>query len=152
MGVNISQNSSTESNNKRGGSNPNFCALHGQGSTTNQFSYRNPSQNSEANARESCKPQVDPGSHSAENVGTSIYTSRQVPEYSPDLIPTPSITSEVRSCKIMSTPTPVKSASASRRNTKPNDDSHAPSLHSQSISQSHNTVCQETSLFSIVII
>ena len=116
MGVNIFQNSSIESNHKRGGSNPNFCALHGQGLATNQLSYGNPSQ--EANARESCKPQVDPGSHSAENVGTSIYTSRQVPEYSPDLIQTPSITSEVRSCKIMSTPTPVKSASASRRNAK----------------------------------
>ena len=149
MGVNISRNSSIESNHKRGGSNPNFCALHELGLTTNQFSCGNPSQ--EANAHESCKPQVDPGPHSAENVGISTYTSRQVPEYSPDLIPTPSITSEVRSCKVMSTPTSVKSVSASRRNTRPND-AHAPSLHSQPISQSRNTVCQATSLFSIVII
>jgi hypothetical protein len=152
MGVNISQNSPIESNHKPGGSNPNFCASHGQGLTTNQSSYGNPSQ--EANARESCKPQADPESHSAENLGTSIYTSRQVPEYSPGLIPTPSITSEVGSCEIMSTSTSVESVDASRRNAKPNDDSRggAPSLHSQSLSQSHNTVCQGTSLLSIFII
>ena len=123
MGVNISQNSSVESNHCDGSS-PNFCASHGQGLTTNQFSYRNPSQ--EANALESCKPQLDsaPGSHSAENFGTSVYTSGQVPEYSSNLIPTPS----------------VKSVGASK---KLNDDSHASLLHSQclAVSQSQDTVC-----------
>ena len=149
MGVNISQNSSVESNHS-GSSNPNFCASHGQGLTTNQFSYRNPSQ--EANALETCKPQLDsaPGSHSAENFGTSVYTSGQVPEYSPNLIPTPS---EVKPCEITSTPTTsVESVGASR---KLNDDSHAPLLHSQrlAISQSHDTVCLlGTPLFSIFVI
>ena len=152
MGVNVSQNSSVESNHS-GGSNPTFCASHGQGLTTNRFSYRNPSQ--EANGLESCKPQIDsaPGSHSAENFGTSVYTSdrKHVPKYSQNLMPTPSITSEVKSCK-MSTPTTVKSVTVgeSRRNGKPNDDSYAPKC--LAISQSHNTVCLGTSLFQVSIV
>ena len=102
---------------------------------SNHKPYRNPSQ--EANRPESCKPQVDsaPGSHSGTS---SAYTS--------NLIPTLSITSEVKSCQIMSsTPTSVKSVGAS---SKPNDGSHAPLFHSQrlAVSQIHNTVCLRTSL------
>ena len=152
--MNISQNSSVESNHS-GGSNPDVCASHGQGLTTNQLSYRNPSQ--EANALESCKPQddSDPRSHSAENVGTSIYTSGHVPEHSSNLIPTPSITSEVISCEITSTPSSPTSLESVGVSKKPNNDSHAPLLHSQrqAISQSHDTVCLlGTSLFSISVI
>ena len=155
MGLNNSRNSAVESNHKHGSSNPNFCASYGQGLTTNQLSYTNLS---EANAlesrkpQESCKPQVDPahGFYSAKNSWT---TSGQVPMYSPYLMPTPSITSEVKPWEIMSTPTSVKSVGASRRNAKPIDDSHAhphQCLHSQclAISQSHNTVRLRTSLFS----
>ena len=49
----------------------------------------------------------------------------------------------------MPPPMSVKSAGASERSAKPNDDSHA-SFHSQclAISQSRNTVCLRTSLFS----
>lgn len=115
MGVNISQNSSVESNHS-GDSNPNFCASHGRGLTPD---HRNPYQ--EANG------QVDStaGSHAAENFGAaensgaSIYTSKVAPEYRPKPMATPSFTSEVKSCKIMSNPTSV-------RNAKPNDDLHAP--------------------------
>ena len=140
MGVNISLNSSVESNR---GSDPNSCASHGQGVTTNQFSYRNPSQ--EANAAESCKPQADsaPKSHSAENFGTSVYTSGHVPEISPNLNPTPSMTLEVKSYEIMSFPTSVKSVGAPR-NVKPNDETHTHALHSQR-SQRDNTLCLGTS-------
>jgi len=108
MGVNISQKSLIESNHKRC-SNVNFCPSHGQGLTTNQFS------------------------HSAENLGKSVHVSGQVPEYSPYLMPTPPITSEVKSWETVG---------ASRRNVKPIVDSHAPPLHSKclAISQSHNTV------------
>jgi hypothetical protein len=83
------------------------------GASTNsadQFSYAQ-----EANAQESsscqCKPQVDPAPRSH-----SVHASGQAPEYSPYLMPTPSITSEVKSWETVD---------ASRRNAKPNVDSHA---------------------------
>ena len=141
--MNVSQNSSVKSN-PSGGSNLNFYASHDQGVTPDQFSYRNPSQ--EANA---LKPQVDstPRSHSAETFGPSAYSSEEAPDQTPSLMPTATIASGEKSCEIMSTPMSVKSVGASR-NAKPNDDSHT-SLHSKSpVSQSHNTVCLSTSLFS----
>ena len=149
--MNVSQNSPVESN-LSGGSNPNFYASHDhwQGVTPDQFSYRNPSQ--ETNA---LKPQVDstPRSHSAETFGASPYsqaTSEEAPGHTPSLTPTASIASEEKSYEIMSTPTSVKSVGASR-NAQPNDDSHA-SLHSQSpVSQSSNTVCLSTPLFTAVL-
>ena len=51
-----------------------------------------------------CKSQVDrnpaPRSRPAENFGTSVYASGHVQEYSPYLMPTPSITSVVKSCNV----------------------------------------------------
>ena len=143
--MNISQNSAVGSKHRRGSSHPNICPYNGQGLTTNHLSSKNPSQ--EENAQSSM-PQVGPAprSHAAEDFGTSVYTSGQVPEYSSlaYLMPIPSITSEVKkSWELMSTPTSVKSVGSSRRNAKPNDDSRAFPLHCQclAISQSHNTVC-----------
>jgi len=86
MGGNIPQSSDMRSNT-------------GQGPSTYQFSYAQ-----EANAQECCKPQVDPvpRSHSADNFNTSIHAfgqapGRETPEYSTFFMPTPSITSEVKS-------------------------------------------------------
>ena len=103
MGLNIPQNCAFEWNHK--------CVGHGQGLTTNQFSYGDPSQ--EANA--------------AEKFGTSVYASGQVPEYSSYLMPTPSINSEVKYWETMSTPMSVKSVGASKRkrNARSDDDLHA---------------------------
>jgi len=96
MGASISQDSAIMGSNT--GRRPN---------SADQFSYAQ-----EANAQESCqcKPQVDPAPRSH-----SVHASGQAPDYSPYLMPTPSITSEVKSWETVD---------ASRRNTKPNVDSH----------------------------
>jgi len=121
MGVNFPPNSAIESNYKRC-SDLNFCASHASGrGPTNQFS------------------------HSAGNFGRSIYASGQVPECSPYLMPTPSITSEVKSWDTIG---------ASRRDAKLNVDSHAPPFHSQclAICQSHNMACMHSrSSFKVVV-
>ena len=77
LGAGIFQNAAMESNTA-------------QGPTTDQLSYAQ-----EANAQESCKPQVDPTfrSHSPDNFETSLHASEQAPEY----MPTSSITSDVKS-------------------------------------------------------
>ena len=99
MGANISQDSTGQNT--------------GQGPTN--FSYTQ-----EPNAQESCKPQVDPAprSHSTDNFETSVHASGQVPVYGPYPMPTPSITSEVKS---------RETVGASWRNAKPNVDSHSAS-------------------------
>ena len=89
----------------------------GQGPTTDQSSSAQ-----EANAQEPCKPQVDPTplSHSADNFETSVHASGQVPEYGSYLMPTPSITSEVKSCQTVGV-----SRRNAKRIAKPNVDLHA---------------------------
>ena len=116
MGVNISQNSPTELNPSHESGPINFCTSHGQpeGPTTDQFSYTQ-----ETNPQESCKSQADPAPrYSADNFGTSVHPSGQVPEpeYGLFLMPTPSTTSEVK---------PWETVGASWRNVEPNVDSHA---------------------------
>lgn len=108
MGVNISQNSATESNHEGGPFS--FGTSHGQGPTADQFSYTQ-----EPNAEEACKTQVDPAlRYSADNLETSVHASGQMPEYGAYLMPTPSVTSES-----------WETVGASWRNIKPNADSHA---------------------------
>ena len=86
LGAGIFQNAAIESNTAQVNT--------AQGPTTDQRSYAQ-----EANAQESCKPQVDPTprSHSPDNFETSLHASEQAPEYSPYLMPASSITSEVKS-------------------------------------------------------
>ena len=101
IGGNISQRSATGSSTS-------------QGPTTDQFSYVQ-----EANSEEFCKPQFDPvpRSHSADNFETSVHASGhapETPEYSPYLMPSPSITSDVKSWEAVD---------PSRRNPKSNVDS-----------------------------
>jgi len=94
MSASISQNSAIMGSNTGRGPN-----------TADQFSYAQ-----EANAQESCKPQVDPAPQSH-----SVHASGQAPEYSPYLMPTPSITSEVKSWETVD----------ASRSARPNVDSHA---------------------------
>ena len=103
LGVNILQNTAIGSNTGQ----VNTC----KGPTTDQFPYAQ-----EANAQESCKSQVDPAprSHSPDNFETSLRASEQEQEYSPYLMPTSSITSDVKSWQ---------DVDASRQ--KPNVNSHA---------------------------
>jgi hypothetical protein len=132
--VDISQNTGlTEvADPTTGRSNPNFCGLNGQGHTIDQFS-RDASQ--EANAQESCKPQVDPvsGYHSAENLGTSEHSSGRVPEYGPYVMPMPSKVKAWQ--RVMSTPTSVKSIGV-RENPNLNDNSNIPPPLSPKLSYS----------------